>query len=313
MGTALGCSNLSRWRLISTLWILPMTLIIDAYYTIGRLHRFCQDYLCQGLEPVPHLILADGCSATPDSDLGARLLVLNARWLLPYFIRAVEEKEHVAQHWRLGRRIVRRAARQARALGLDEDVLDATLLIAWCDGTTVYIHLYGDGCITVRRADGEVAVIQVEYVENTPYYLSYLLDSQRHRLYQEAVSDPMMAQITHYQSPADGTTRHERFDAPSVFSFDLAAFPIVAVATDGLDSFMDIETGQRQDLLTVAQGMLDFRDLNGAFVQRRLPEVLIEYAQRRVFCCDDIGLGAFIALDDTADAESSLDAATRPT
>lgn len=279
-----------------------MTLILDAYYTIGRLHRFCQDYLCQGLEPVPHLILADGCSAAPDSDLGARLLALNARCALPRFIGAVNEKERLAQHWRLGRRIVRRAARQARELGLDEGVLDATLLIAWCDGATVYIHLYGDGCIAVQRADGDVATIRVEYAKNTPYYLSYLLDSHRWFLYQEATDNPATAQMIHYQSHAYGTTRRERFDTPTVFSFDLAAFPIVAVATDGLDSFMDTETGQRQDLLTIAQGMLDFRNLNGAFVQRRLREMLIDYAQRRIFCCDDIGLGAFIALDDAADA-----------
>ena len=131
-----------------------MTLVLDAYYTIGRMHRFCQDYVCQGWEPIPHLILADGCSATADSDLGARLLVLNARHLLPHFIGAADATEHQTRHWRLGRRIVRRAARQAREMGLDDGVLDATLLIAWCDGATIHIHLYGDGCIAVRRADG---------------------------------------------------------------------------------------------------------------------------------------------------------------
>ena len=98
--------------------------------------------------PFPYVILADGCSAAPDSDLGARLLALNARRLLPWFALPVaDEVERVARHWRLGQRLIRRAARQARALGVDEDVLDATLIVAWCDGATVYVHLYGDGCI----------------------------------------------------------------------------------------------------------------------------------------------------------------------
>ena len=74
------------------------------------------------------------------SDLGARLLVLNARHLLPHFIGAADATEHQTRHWRLGRRIVRRAARQAREMGLDDGVLDATLLIAWCDGATIHIH-----------------------------------------------------------------------------------------------------------------------------------------------------------------------------
>lgn len=282
-----------------------MNLMLDSYYTIGRMHRFCQDYGCQGLQPFPYLILADGCSASPNSDLGARLLVLNARQMLPRFVSAADASERLAHHWRLGRRIVRRAARQARVLGLSDGILDATLLIAWCDGATVHIHLYGDGCIAVRRADGGIATLQIEYAENAPYYLSYLLHPQRWQFYQEAIGDPALAQSVSYWNEAGETTRREPFDTPSVFSFDLVAFPVVAIATDGLDSFVDAETSQKLDLLTVAREMLDFRNLDGAFVQRRLRETLIEYAQRRVFCCDDIGFGAFVAIDD--------ETATRPT
>lgn len=281
-----------------------MTLVLDAYYTIGRMHRFCQDYICQGLEPIPHLILADGCSASADSDLGARLLALNARHLLPRFVSATNTAEHLARHWRLGQRIVRRAARQARAMGLDDGALDATLLIAWCDGATIHIHLYGDGCIAVRRTDGGIATIQVEYAKNAPYYLSYLLHPQRGLFYQEAIGDPATAQSVQYQSDAGETTRWERFDAPTVFSFNLATFPTVAVATDGLDSFVDAKTGQRLNVLEVAREMLDFHNLDGAFIQRRLRETLIEYAQQQVYCCDDIGLGAFIALDQEAAMDS---------
>ena len=56
-----------------------MTVALDSYYTIGKVHLYCQDYVFQGWKPVPHVILADGCSASPNSDVGARLLVLNAR------------------------------------------------------------------------------------------------------------------------------------------------------------------------------------------------------------------------------------------
>ncbi len=283
------------------------TLLLDAYYTIGRLHLFCQDYALYGEEPVPHLILADGCSAAPDSDLGARLLVLNARRLLPRFAHAANEGERLARHWPLGQRIVRRAARQVRDLGLDRTVLDATLLVAWCDGTTVHVHLYGDGCLAVRRADGGVATIQVEYAENAPYYLSYLLDPERWALYQEAIGKPATAQNIHYQSDAGESIRQERFDTPTVFSFDLATFPVVAVATDGLHSLVAAETGARLDLRTVARAMLDFPNLDGAFVQRRLYETLIEYAQQQVFNVDDIGLGAFVRLTDRSAADAPLE------
>lgn len=272
-----------------------MTLFLDSWYTIGKLHLFCEDYVCLGEQPFPYLILADGCSAAPDSDLGARLLALNARRLLPRFaFGAVNEAERTARHWRLGRRMIRRAARQARDLGLDEGVLDATLLIAWCAGDAVHVHLYGDGCIITRSVAGAVAAIQVEYAENAPYYLSYLLDAERGALYREAIGDARTGQNVRYLHDGGVTLRQEPFDAPTVFSFNLTTFPTVAVATDGLHSFMNMDTGERVELLEVARRLLDFPNLNAGFVKRRTHEVLAEYGRKRVVNLDDLGWGAFV-------------------
>lgn len=275
-----------------------MMIALDSYYTIGKLHLYCEDYVCRGGEPFPYAILADGCSASSNSDVGARLLVLNARCVLPQFALAVGDKiRRDASHWRLGRRIVRRAARQVRELGLSPEVLDATLLVAWSDGAAVHVHLYGDGCIATRRADGGVAAIRVEYAENAPYYLSYLLDSERCALYREAIGDPSIAQTVTYLNEAAVSARRERCDAPTVFDFSLASFSTVAVATDGLDSFLNVETGERVDLLETVRAVLDFSDCEGAFVKDRLQKVLIEFGRRRLFNLDDIGLGAFVKMD----------------
>ena len=157
------------------------------------------------------------------------------------------------------------------------------------------MHLYGDGCIATRRADGELTVIEVEYAENAPYYLSYLLEPDRQVLYQEAVGNPEAAQTIHYRSQAaDVSSRQERFDTPVAFSFDLATFPTVAVATDGLHSFISAETGQRVELLEVAQAMFDFGDLQGTFVMDRLQNTLIEFGNRLLFNLDDLSVGAFV-------------------
>ncbi|MCB1918486.1 MAG: protein phosphatase 2C domain-containing protein [Candidatus Competibacteraceae bacterium] len=272
-----------------------MMIALDSYYTIGKLHLFCEDYVGQGWQPLPYVILADGCSAAPDSDLGARLLVLTARRLLPRFaLKGYDLAERTVRHWSLGRRIIRRAARQVRDLGVDTAVLDATLLIAWCDGEAIHSHLYGDGCIATRQADGSVRAIQIEYAENAPFYLSYLLDAKRCALYCEAVGNAQMAQSIHEFGEGEATVRQAAFDAPIVFSFPLATFPTVAVATDGLHSLMNVETGKRVEILEVARRLLDFPNLEAGFMKRQIRSVLVEYGQQKVFNLDDVGMGVFV-------------------
>jgi hypothetical protein len=282
-----------------------MRLLLDAYYTIGKMHLFCQDYASRGIERFPYVILADGCSAAPDSDLGARLLTLVARRMMRQFARTTADQgQQALWHERLGRRIVRRAARQARELGLDPAVLDATLLVAWRHEQTVSMHLYGDGCTAAQRADGTVVAIEIEYAENAPYYLSYRLDPEREALYQAALDDPATAQRIHSWDEAGVTIRREPFDTPIMFSFDLATFPRVLVATDGLHSLVNVATQERLEILTVARELMDFHHFDGPFVQRRLREVLAEYRQKGVLNLDDIGVGAFVDLEKEVNTNS---------
>ncbi|MBL8251059.1 MAG: protein phosphatase 2C domain-containing protein [Candidatus Competibacter sp.] len=273
-----------------------MTIALDAYYLIGKLHAYCQDYVIQGWKPFPHVILCDGCSSSPNSDVGARVLALNARMELPRFARIPREGAGLAdQHWALGREIIRRAAGQVQQLALNPEALDATLLVAWCDGATVRMHCYGDGCIVTRDAGDELAVIEVEYAENAPYYLTYLLEAERHALYEEAIGQTEAAQIIRHSSESgDVSIRQQRFDAPAAFSFDLAAFPTVAVATDGLSCFLNAETSQRIAALEVAQALLNFGGAREAFVAKRMQSALVEFGQRLVFNLDDLSLGAFV-------------------
>ena len=273
------------------------SLALDAYYTIGQWHLYCQDYTLHGLSPVPYLILADGCSSAPGSDLGARLMALSARRSLLDFAKLTSLAEHREQHWALGQHLVRRAARHARILGVELDVLDATLLVAWCTGDKVWVHVYGDGCLVLRDQHDRLTTIRIEYAENAPYYLTYLLDWERQEIYREAIGKPRSAQRIHqHRESSLSHLQTYPYDAPVVYCFDLEEFPLIALATDGLDSFMAAETGERLAALDVAHPILDFPEHEGAFVQSHLHEALITLAQRRVFNIDDIGLGVFVRL-----------------
>ena len=55
----------------------------DSVFNIGATHAVCQDYvIARSGETTfgspnagPYIILSDGCSSSPDTDMGARLLV----------------------------------------------------------------------------------------------------------------------------------------------------------------------------------------------------------------------------------------------
>ena len=99
------------------------------------------------------------------------------------------------------------------------------------------------------------------------------------------------------------TIRCEPFDNPLTFSFDLATFPRVLVATDGLHSLVNVVTQERLDSLAVARELLDFHHFDGALVQRRVSEMLAKYRQQGILNLDDIGVGMFVDLDGHLDLD----------
>ncbi len=266
-----------------------MNIVTDSHYSMGKTHLVCQDYAWHGQEPAPSVILADGCSSSPDTDMGARLLVLNARQLLPRFLAAAGD---VGRHWRLGRLIVARSLRQARALGLDDSAVDATLMVAFFKRDQVYVHLYGDGCVLARRADGSLWAMRVNYACNSPYYLSYLASPERRLCYQQAVGDS--AQSVHILDDDGLAFQRRAYDHPLLLQMAVDEFQVLAVATDGVDSLIHADNGDRLDLRAVAKEFMAFANPNGAFVKRRLRRALQCYARQDIHNSDDIGFGVFV-------------------
>lgn len=50
-----------------------MKIAVDAYVQTAHGKSVCQDYVMAEHDPVPLLIVADGCSTGKDTDIGARV------------------------------------------------------------------------------------------------------------------------------------------------------------------------------------------------------------------------------------------------
>jgi len=111
----------------------------DSQYLIGHSHHVCEDYALSGFyNGLHYAIVADGCSASKDVDIGARVLAKSAEGV----IRSVYE-HHYQPHYYwdiVGKMIISNAQKTIRSLGVPDTALDSTLsthsIISFCPSST---------------------------------------------------------------------------------------------------------------------------------------------------------------------------------
>src|SRR6185295_20387035 len=112
----------------------------DSTFMIGTTHSVCQDYaLANNASNASNVIVTDGCSTSPDTDIGARLLVRAASQLL--------SNQHSADVVALHKEAARLALEWTRDIGLQPESVDVTLLTAHLHDGEVIVGASGDGLI----------------------------------------------------------------------------------------------------------------------------------------------------------------------
>ena len=175
---------------------------VDCAFRMGRTHLVCQDYAAFAAGEFPCVVLSDGCSGSPDTDVGARLL---ARSALSYINTISQQKgESYPQNspsprfrisaslskcvlWEKGlgvegdllhyhQQTVCAARSYAEALQLSDMALDATLLTLMAGESQWLASVFGDGVVAALNRAGEMEVTVVSYPGGYPFYPNYLAD-----------------------------------------------------------------------------------------------------------------------------------------
>lgn len=285
----------------------------DCAFKIGYGHGICQDYGIARSGETARVILADGCSSSPDTDIGARLLVRTADQLLrgadrdtaegqrtplplPFPEAAMPGEEGAGFHGR----VVRAATEIAERLGLDPRCLDATLLTLSAGQGQWTATLYGDGVLAVGERTGRVRITSLTYPAGYPDYPSYLADPDRRQAFQAL--DGNQRRIEAYTLSPGGEGKAGRCVGTGCYveSGPVAEAAWIAVLTDGVHSLSGTgpeDAGrERIPLLDVLAELLAFRSWRGVFVQRRLQRFLKECETRSWRHSDDLSLGAIAFL-----------------
>lgn len=266
----------------------------DHYFTGKNRHKPCEDYAFSGLEPVPYLLIADGCSSSPGSHIGAMLLTLAARaHIRKHF--AGPDPQTEPGYDAFGNAVIHCAASMADSLTLPYPVLDATLLVALLLGDTVYAYVYGDGMVAARRrSDGALRAAEVHFETNAPYYLSYRLDEARNDRYRAVLDRPKTVRRPFIFE--DGDILSAPFDAPVRLTFPVDELGMIALASDGVSSLVDTRQAVDGWLSSddVIAELTAFKNFNGEFVQRRARRAVGRWERGGVVLYDDLSIAAMV-------------------
>lgn len=272
----------------------------DCAFYIGTTHDVCQDYALAGKNSIA---ISDGCSGSPRSDIGSRVLS----------ITAMNKMVELGSLYDFNEQECILLARPAiKMLNIPNECLDATLLAAISYEESLHAICCGDGVIAIKTKTGNTILIDNAYVDNFPFYMNYLYDTTgRYKNWKENYNNRKITE-TVISSSGDiisnsEVTQHSRIheDIGLIMVLDNKIFleisaiddvEYLAIMSDGVHSFYETvvtETSrcnQPISYIDVAKDLLSFKNFNTSFVQRRINKFRKNCTKKNWGNRDDVSL-----------------------
>lgn len=274
-----------------------MKINTDTFLKMGDSHRECEDYIIRGMDPVPYIILADGCSSSNRTEMGARILCHLAKQYLIY--RTEDIFSDSIDYKKMGSWIIHNAEMTIRQLGLPLACLDSTLIISYYIDNFLHVFMYGDGEIIMKDSEGNLSIHTVEFTNNSPYYLSYKIDPFRDDLYYQNKNSMNITTNKIYPERNYEDSRELAYDAVVKFSMNVAYWKTLFICSDGIRSFMvkDPRIKHMVDPVEFIDDMMNFKNFKGEFLKRRLKRAIKNIEDNGIVHSDDLSIGAYLRMD----------------
>lgn len=270
---------------------------VDSYFTVGKGHAFCQDYAIAKMHGTasyshhrPYLIVSDGCSSSPQTDVGARILAHCAERL----IQEMYDTNTMLPWEVFGMQVISQAQVCADVMGLQRNCLDATLLVGFecilksvCDGMTFYI--YGDGHVLGLCHAQSLYYMTTKYDHSAPYYLTYMTDLYRRGIYLDQGINRYKRSLADEVEGLKGSIEH--VEAQNILFLPYDNYKFLAIGSDGLSSFINTRTGEPCLGHTIMNSFLNFKNTKGEFVKRRVKRAMRDLEKdEQIVPGDDVSL-----------------------
>ena len=287
----------------------------DAYFEIGASHTICEDYALAGeYEDMTYAIVSDGCSSSPDTDLGSRILAHISKEVIIYLYKRklLYNTEFLQDKFRdiFYELVLNRSMEVKKTLNLFDHTFDATLLVAIGVGKNIRLVLQrGDGFVIFKYKSAPATVFSTEFVSNAPFYLSYEMSMDRRSAYENEYGDSLVyvreqsLEKTEIEDEAynseDACTpwiadRYWCFTPSFIDPDDDSDLSQIIISSDGIDTYEQGHGPDRRQFkaLEILPICTDYKNPVGAFVQRRMKRVKKENTVGDIIHQDDISFAA---------------------
>lgn len=256
----------------------------DSFFEIGYSHDVCQDYVLSGEN---YLILSDGCTSAPHTDIGARIITHMTKKYIKYKDFPLKEIMNDSK------------SLLNDYFSLPLDILSATLLVAKKTNDSFNVFLMGDGVIVAKRKDSKILVELYESPFSAPYYPKYTVDHITHDMYMDKFGS--IRKKTSWLLSNDNmdllSEEIQNCTEPAISMFPQNEYEFVALFSDGLLSFLETIITNTSKSTTIVHWkeilieLLAFKSYTGEFVKRRFKRALKEFESKNWHHFDDLSMG----------------------
>lgn len=260
-------------------------ITVDSYFQISTTHLICQEYSLHTQNPFPFVVLCDGCSSSPNTDVGARILAHKA--LKAHKLNldvSIEAIMHTAEYTR-------------QCLGLPQEALDCTILTCVAKDDNITVDIHGDGIIIIiykkHSSIFKSVTKNLYFTGNAPYYPNYLLNKHRIKNFKAMQQKFIEEQIAHYKHPVEEYYTKDKITRENnhiTYYFDTNVIETILIASDGLNSFYD-EHNRKIPLEKIIPYFTNFKSYTGEFIKRRAKKAIQELSAVGIKNRDDISIG----------------------
>lgn len=231
----------------------------DSFFRKGFSHQVCEDYALSSNEKLYTFIVADGCSNSEHTDIGARLL----SWAAKEVVESIGEEIINLSPAKIGRLIIDKAYISIKNLNMPITSLDVTLLVGFYNKykDQVEVLVYGDGAVFSQDKNGTVVENIIDYSENTPFYLSYLLTSRRKEIFDNKEQTKTILR--------DGVVHESDNPYVETFTFDVKETNWILLTSDGVTNVFNTKTHLPIDQELLNKEITTFKNFSGEFIKRR--------------------------------------------